>query len=1402
MDVKKKYLGIDVGSVAISVIILNHKKKIIDTAYDYHDGKIANKLIELLSGINLENIYGIATTSSTPTYIRSTSVYDNRITYITAAKSLHKNVGSILIVGGEKFGLVTFDDKQQYRKFKGNSSCAAGTGSFLDQQSRRLNLDSISNFCDLANSNKGDFPKIASRCSVFAKTDLIHTQQEGYSLPEICDGLCYGLAKNIVDTLFSPGSINQPMIFAGGVSLNKAVAGHIEKLIGIKPVIGQHSHLYGAIGAAINLIDDKKKPLGFNFNAPGDILLEDKKGKTYFHKPLKLELSAYPDFTSFEAYNYEPKIVKHAPKVEVDIYTELKDQVYDVLLGIDIGSTSTKAILTDKNKNVLAGFYTRTSGQPVIAVRIIFEAIQNIIQLKNIQLNILGSGTTGSGRKFVGKIIGADIIPDEITAHARAAVELDPDVDTIIEIGGQDAKFTTLSKGSVTFSVMNNVCAAGTGSFIEEQAKKLGVSLSEYSGKAMHTASPMASDRCTVFMERDLNHYLNENYSTNEILASVLHSVRENYLSKVAVVKNIGNKIFFQGATAKNQALVAAFEQKLNKPILVSKYCHLTGALGVALELFDKKIYKTKFKGITLYKNDITVRTEICNICTNHCKYKIADVEGEKEVYGFLCGRDYNSQKFVDNNTSNFNLCKEYNKNFKFKVSTKEKSQITIGIPAGLYLFEDLLMWQRFFDLLHFKTITSSDFKDAVKTGKRISGAEFCAPMTAIQGHVKYLLDKADYIFLPTYLEERQKSKTRRRQYCYYSQYAPPIVASIDEIAKQNKLINPLLFSLQNELLLKNELYQSLKNAGLDGFNLLDISNAFSKAKKEKQDRLKEWKNKFHPIAATDNKLKVVLLGRPYTVLSPVMNNNIPEIFAKKGVKTFFQNMLNVDENSIESLEEILSSTKWKFAAAILTAADYVAQTKDLFPVFISSFKCSPDSFIIEYFKQIMDFYGKPYLVLQLDEYDSNVGYETRIEAAIRSFQNHFQSTKKLTGNINLNSTYNSISNASELKGKNLLMPSLGEYASKLIEAHLRRTGIEAHTLFDTEESIKKSLNSNTGQCLPLNIIIQNAIDYIDKYKLDPTNTVLWMIESPVSCNLGMFINYMSKVLKERKDEIQKIRMYRGRIIFADFSINTSINAYLAFLFGGFIRKIECKLRPYEIQKGQTDDLVRKSMKLLYKTFLEGTSKLEALKQVIKWSKAVEIKKEQRPKVAIFGDLYARDNDVFNQNLILTIEKNGGEAITTPYSEYLKIIAHASNDRLIKEGFYMKSSLRYFLLTIATQLEEKYLKLFNEILHEPISKPLKSYKAKLKAFNLNNSYNGESFENALKIIHLIEYYPDIAVFVQTNPSYCCPSLVTEAMTSKMEKVTGIPIVTIEYDGTSSIKNEDIIPFIKYANAEK
>jgi hypothetical protein len=282
---------------------------------------------------------------------------------------------------------------------------------------------------------------------------------------------------------------------------------------------------------------------------------------------------------------------------------------------------------------------------------------------------------------------------------------------------------------------MNTVCAAGTGSFIEEQAKKLGCPLENYAVRAEGQRSPITSDRCTVFMERDVNHYLSRGYSKDEMLASVLHAIRENYLTKVAVEKNIGQTILFQGATAKNRALVAAFEQRLEKPIPVSAYCHLAGALGVALKLADKHAGKSGFKGLELYKKKIPITSEVCELCTNHCKITAAHIDGETAAYGFLCGRDYKTRRFVDNNISGFDLLKARRNILAYKAEYDDNGKITVGLPAVLHLVDDLTFWKCFFNVLGFKTITSESFAHGVKEGKHISGAEFCAPMAAMHGY-------------------------------------------------------------------------------------------------------------------------------------------------------------------------------------------------------------------------------------------------------------------------------------------------------------------------------------------------------------------------------------------------------------------------------------------------------------------------------------------------------------------------------------------------------------------------------------------------------------------------------------------------------------------------------------------
>lgn len=1394
-------LGVDAGAVSLSAVEVDRDGQIVRTFYELHHGQARTCLERILGEVDLGRILGIAATTSTPAFIRADARFDNQICLITAARRRHPDCRSILVVGGERFGLVRFAADGTYLSFKANPLCAAGTGGFLDQQARRLSLKGASELAGLARENHDTPPPIASRCAVFAKTDLAHAQQEGHSLEAISDGLCRGVATNIVDTLFTGETIHGPLLMVGGVARNAAVVRHLRKLLGLEMVVDEQL-AHGAFGAALKLLDE------FRFKGAGDFLpvvdIIDRKPrkKDCELPPLELRLSEYPAFDSLERSIRTGRIVSHSHPLEIDLYRELAPQSrHDAYLGIDIGSTSTKAVLTDLEGGVIAGFYTATAGKPLVAAQLILEAVADLEKQKAIELNIVGAGTTGAGRKFVGKILGADLVLDEITAHARAAVELHPEVDTIIEIGGQDSKFTILRDGRVTLSVMNNVCAAGTGSFIEEQARRLEVPLSEYGERTQGCGSPIASERCTVFMERDLNHYLNEGYSRGEVLAAVLHSVRENYLNKVAVESAIGKTIVFQGATARNRALIAAFEQRIGKPILVSPFCHLTGALGVALTLRDEGVLHSTFRGLDVHRQSIPIWPEICDVCSNHCRLSIAEVSGETVAFGFLCGRDYGVRKRVANNTSGFDLFRERARALATTGQKWPKTGPIIGIPAALHLFDDLRFWKVFFHRLGIRTATSERYAEAVKEGRRLAGAELCAPLTALHAHVAHLRERCDAVFLPFYLEKKSSEKGARRQLCYYTQFAPSFAGGEAGGDLDRPLIRPIVHSLYGPVFTKAELYHALRPIVPAGLSPFDVSAAFDEAVREKNAGLARLREVYQRETAKREDFHVVLLGRPYTVLSEWMNKGIPDRFASLGVPVFYQDMLSYRSEDISGIASLLKEVHWHYAATILEAAEVTARTPSAYPVLLTSFKCSPDSFVTDYFRQIVESHGKPYLVLQLDEHDSRLGYETRVEAAVRAFSNHHQSERRKaapSGSSRLPSVLWPSRGKVDLSGKTLLFPNWDSLSQRLVVASVRRTGRDARLLEPSEGSMRRSLRHNSGQCTPLNIIAQDFVEYVWRHDLDPSRAVLWIGASDIACNVRLYPYHIRAFLQSQGRGFERAEVYSGAMTLLDISASLPYDVYLAYMFGGFIRRMGCKIRPAETHTGETDALIEEGIRTMETVFESGGPKEEALEHLVERFQAIETRQTgDRPKVAIFGDLYSRDNPVLNQDLIHFIEAHGGEVVTTPYTSYAKMIVRPYYWKWILEGNYKNALATSVLMAGFKRVEKKYFRQFRRILRESDPVYDSSPRAILSEYNVSVVHTGEAMDNLLKVFYLVKHHPDVALFVQASPAFCCPSLVTEAMSHMIETKTGVPVVSVTYDGTGGTKNEVILPYLEY-----
>jgi predicted nucleotide-binding protein (sugar kinase/HSP70/actin superfamily) len=577
--------------------------------------------------------------------------------------------------------------------------------------------------------------------------------------------------------------------------------------------------------------------------------------------------------------------------------------------------------------------------------------------------------------------------------------------------------------------------------------------------------------------------------------------------------------------------------------------------------------------------------------------------------------------------------------------------------------------------------------------------------------------------------------------------------------------------------------------------SFFEVSSAYDRAMEYDKARRLRLKEIYNECGRKSQDIRVVFLGRPYTVLSPVMNCGIPRIFGRLGIDSFYLDMLSYEKYQTANITPLLSEIHWEHAARILESAEIVAKEKGTYAVYMTSFKCSPDSFAVDYFKSIMEAHKKPYLILELDEHDSSVGYETRIEAAIRSFRNHHEKgeRKKIVhyGSINPQIEKN-------LTRKNIVFPNWDKLTCSFLAATLRREGYEVYLIQETDSTIRAGLKHNSGQCIPLNAIAEGYLSCMENNGLDPADTLLWMNDSTIACNIRLYPHHIKTIVDERGQGMEQAGVFCGELSFVDISIRAAMSAYFAYMFGGMLRKVACRIRPYERVKGRTDKVLEQAIGTISDAFLGKRSKQEVLSEVISRFEEIETRKETRPKVAVFGDLYVRDNRVMSQDVIRFIEEQGGEVITTPYSEYAKMIAQSYFRKWFNErNFFDVLSCKTILATMS-RLEKSYMKVFNRILKEPQHVYDDKPEEILSQYNISIENTGESMDNILKVHYIVKHYPDVSLFVQTSPALCCASLITEAMKDAIEEKTGVPVVSIRYDGTGGNKNTAIIPYLKYS----
>ena len=1373
MGSAKMRLGLDVGGVFARIVVLDDDDRVTQCVAKRHHGNPVSVVKEELQRLQPEGPVAVGITGKYAHLVTGgmNLVPVNFINAeIKAVRAVFPDTRNIVNVGGSSVTLVTLDGDGNFLDYSTNSLCAAGTGSFLDQQADRLGLT----YDDLEGVLHHEAPPpIATRCSVFAKSDLIHRQQEGYSKSCLWCGLCKSMTGTFLNTLLRGRPLEGLTVLTGGVSQNAEVMRWLKDRYGDQVQTFEAAPYSGAIGAAYltnGHVGDFQRTVASLRDASRGTRDVPRREKLEFKK------TTYPSFDVAEAY-------QDALENEVRITRWPTGGIAAFHLGIDVGSTSTKAVLVDRQGDVVADIYRRTAGDPIEATRRVFTAILDLGARKRSRLDVLGVAATGSGRKLVGRVVGADHIVNEITAHLAGAMHVDARVDTIFEIGGQDAKYIHAEAGRIRDSNMNYVCAAGTGSFVEEQAKKLGFKLEDIGDMVMGLAPPVTSDRCTVFMEQDVERLIRQGFTREECMGAVLCSVVKNYFTKVVGRRHVSReRIFFMGATARNQGLAAAFERLVDVEVVVSPYCHVMGAYGAALQVKDALEAGgggTAFKGLDLSSRKITLRSETCTLCQNRCSITFVDIEGESESpsWGYMCGRDPDDKKVrVRREFSAFRTRERLL--FGGEGETKGASRGTIGIPRSLTTFSLYPLWRKFFAELGFTPVLSERTNaDIVRQGNELTAADFCYPVKVFHGHACALAKRKDvaFVFLP-YLISRERNRSASNSlFCPYVQASPSVVRSALKVhgVDTSRLLTPVV-----DLSLSSRGTLDELAAGLCeplGVTRREIKRAWRSARGALRDfetrRREEGARLLREIEERGEKA-VVLLGRPYNTLDLGANLALPQKIAELGLNVIPIDMAPYD---IGKLNPAWQNMYWAYGQHILAAAEFIRHHKNIYAIYFSNFSCGPDSFLLSFVEEIMG--EKPFLTLELDEHGGDAGYLTRVEAfldVIRAWPEKEQPAFEVCEpKVSLR----------ELKRRKTWLPNMHVIGGPLYAAAFRADGYDAETLpAETRRTFELGRSLTRGsECLPTACTTGVLVDTIRRGKLRAGEQALFMPGACGPCRFGQYSVLQRLILNRIGQGDLAILTPSAENAYMGLSQKLRLMLWRGVVAGDMLLKAVCKVRPYEVEAGATDAVLNEEIGRLVGLLEKGRDLRAALRASIERIAALPTKRMgSRPLVGIVGEIYVRCNPYSNDYLIRAIENYGGEAWLSPFSEWVLYTAALHRWTARKQWLHVGQYLACWLKNkLIFNTEHQFAALGMPFLEDRREPPIQEVlKEGTKMLPMN--FTGEAILTLGRARIFAEQ--NASLVVNVAPFACMPGTITAALCREIQAQTQVPMVSLFYDG--------------------
>lgn len=1388
-----KRLGIDIGSTTVKVAVIDEQHNILFSDYQRHFAKIQETLASLLK--KAKDQIGEMTFAPTVTGSGGLAISSyleipfcqEVVCVSTALQDYAPHTDVAIELGGEDAKIIYFTNGIDQRM---NGVCAGGTGSFIDQMASLLQTDA-SGLNEYAKNYDTIYP-IAARCGVFAKTDIQPLINEGATKENLAASIFQAVVNQTISGLACGKPIRGNVAFLGGPlhflpELKNAFIRtlHLKDEEVIAPT---HSHLFAAVGAALNAKDDMTTDF--------EHLLKQ------FEKKIELQQEVdrlEPLFASERDYkDFLKEHNRHVVK-RGDLST-YKGNCY---LGIDAGSTTTKVALAGEDGELLYSYYNNNNGSPLIAV---IEALHEIHDQMPDTAKIVCSCSTGYGEHLIKAALNLDYGEVETIAHYYAAAFFDPEVDCILDIGGQDMKCIQINNGVVDNVMLNEACSSGCGSFIETFAKSLNHSVEEFAKVALMAKHPIdLGSRCTVFMNSKVKQAQKEGASVGDISAGLAYSVIKNALYKVIKLTNpedLGKHIVVQGGTFYNDAVLRSFERISGCHAVRPDIAGIMGAFGSAL--IARERYEKGYKTSMLSFEDIfalSVETSMtrCKGCTNHCLLTINKFSnGRRYITGNRCERGIGKEPNADHIPNLYDY--KLHRTFDYEpLSEEEAKRGIIGIPRVLNIYENYPFWYTFFTNLGFRVILSPESSRKIyELGiESIPSESECYPAKLAHGHVMWLIEQGvKDIFYPCIPYEREEMEGTNNHYnCpIVTSYAENIKNNMEELTTKNiNFMNPFL-ALDNEDALKPRLWEELKQHYED-ITSDEVDRAVTRAYEELQQVRDDIQNKGEEVLAylaESGRTGIVLCGRPYHI-DPEINHGIPELITSYGIAVLTEDSIS----HLSKVERPLNvSDQWMYHSRLYAAANYAKANKQLEVIQLNSFGCGLDAVTTDTVKDILTKSGRIYTVLKIDEVNNLGAARIRIRSlisAVRVRKKHRIQPKPVSAAIKR------VEFTKEMaKDYTILVPQMSPIHFAFLEPALRSCGYKAKILpqggMDDVNTGLKYVNNDA--CYPSLIVIGQLMNALLSGKYDTNKVALAISQTGGGCRATNYISFIRRALEKAGfGHIPVIGIStQGIEKNSGFKFTPSLlnKAVQAIVYGDLFMRVVYRTRPYEKKPGSVNKLHKQWEAKCKRDVAKGNflTFQKNIKGIIRDFDRIPLKNIKKPRVGVVGEILVKFLPDANNHLVELLEREGAEAVVPDLLDFFMYGFYNSN---FKYRYLGKSKSTAIVCNSAIWVVERY----RQTLRKELAKSkrfdppayIKDLAAYARPFVSIGNQTGEGWFLTGEMIELIHSgAPNI---VCTQPFACLPNHVVGKGVIKelRQSFPEANIVAIDYDPGASEVNQ-------------